>query len=262
MICTSKTGVLVYGELAKEPEFKRLQNGSYLMKLNIRYDSEKNEAGKWLGKFIDVNIWRVDVNLWDDMLHKGDNVIASGKKVEPHEYNGKTYTNENKGKARKLSSVRAMFKYFYNKEYLPSNVSAKITMPKIKDKEIIKLEANEVSDILNVAENGSSCLTKHQEAYHEVTHIRDTALLTLFLGTGIRISECVGLNVNDIDFNVNGFTITRKGGARVILYFSDEEIRFKVKSRILSVSGKNLSLVETSERDAVISGIVEKVDYV
>lgn len=91
MICTSKTGVLVYGELAKEPEFKRLQNGSYLMKLNIRYDSEKNEAGKLLGKFIDVNIWRVDVDLWDDMLHKGDNVIASGKKVEPHEYNGKTY---------------------------------------------------------------------------------------------------------------------------------------------------------------------------
>ena len=89
-----------------------------------------------------------------------------------YEYNGKTYTNENKGKARKLSSVRAMFKYFYNKEYLPSNVSAKITMPKIKDKEIIKLEANEVSDILNVAENGSSYLTKHQEAYHEVTHIR------------------------------------------------------------------------------------------
>lgn len=66
MICTSKTGVLVYGELAKEPEFKRLQNGSYLMKLNIRYDSEKNEAGKWRGKFIDVNIWRVDVDLWDD----------------------------------------------------------------------------------------------------------------------------------------------------------------------------------------------------
>ncbi len=139
-----------------------------------------------------------------------------------YEYNGKIYTNENKGKARKLSSVRAMFRYFYNKEYLPSDVSAKISMPKIRDKEIIKLESDEVEDILNVAENGSSSLTKHQEAYHEMTHLRDTALLTLFLGTGIRISECVGLNVNDIDFNINGFTITRKGGARVILYFSDE----------------------------------------
>lgn len=91
MISTSKTGVLVYGELAKEPEFKRLQNGGYLMKLNVRYDSEKNEQGKWLGKFIDVNVWRVDVDLWSDMLHKGDCIIASGKKVEPHEYNGKTY---------------------------------------------------------------------------------------------------------------------------------------------------------------------------
>ncbi len=115
-----------------------------------------------------------------------------------------------------------MFKYFFNKEYLPTNVSAKITMPKIHEKEIIRLESDEVVDILNVAENGSSHLTPQQVAYHEITHIRDTALLTLFLGTGIRISECVGLNVNDIDFNVNGFTVTRKGGARVILYFSDE----------------------------------------
>ena len=56
--------------------------------------------------------------------------------------------------------------------------------------------------------------------------------------------------------------ITRWKSKESLLYFSDEEIRFKVKSRILSVSGKNLSLVETSERDAVISGIVEKVDYV
>lgn len=137
-------------------------------------------------------------------------------------YKGKIYTNENKGKARKISSVRAMFKYFFNKEYLPANVAAKIKMPKIHEKEIIRLESDEVENILNVAENGSNYLTPHQEAYHEITHTRDTALLTLFLGTGIRISECVGLNVSDIDFNVNAFTITRKGGARVILYFSDE----------------------------------------
>lgn len=139
-----------------------------------------------------------------------------------YEFNGKTYTNENKGKARKLSSVRAMFKYFFNKEYLPANISAKIHMPKIHEKEIVRLEPDEVVNILNIAENGSSELSHHQEAYHERTRIRDVALLTLFLGTGIRISECVGLNVSDIDFNVNGFTITRKGGARVILYFSEE----------------------------------------
>ncbi len=42
------------------------------------------------------------------------------------------------------------------------------------------------------------------------------------MGTGVRISECVGLNINDVDFQVNGFRIIRKGGNQTILYFSDE----------------------------------------
>ncbi|MEG1613342.1 MAG: tyrosine-type recombinase/integrase [Clostridia bacterium] len=137
-------------------------------------------------------------------------------------FNNRSYTNENKGKARKLSTVRAMFKYFYNKDYLSSNPSAKINMPKINDIEIVRLETDEVVNLLNIAEFGGSGLTKRQEAYHERTYLRDTALLTLFLGTGLRISECVGLNINDIDFSTNGFIITRKGGNKVILYFSNE----------------------------------------
>jgi site-specific recombinase XerD len=61
-----------------------------------------------------------------------------------------------------------------------------------------------------------------QKGFHKHTKERDFALLSLFLGTGIRISECVGLNVDDIDFDNYAFTITRKGGSRVILYFNDE----------------------------------------
>ena len=74
------------------------------------------------------------------------------------------------------------------------------------------------------------------------------------------------LKIENMEFASPVVTVFGKVGAieghKGLLFFSDEEIRFKVKSRILSVSGKNLSLVETSERDAVISGIVEKVDYV
>ena len=44
----------------------------------------------------------------------------------------------------------------------------------------------------------------------------------VFLGTGIRISECVGLNIDDFDFEQNAFVVTRKGGKEVILYLSDE----------------------------------------
>lgn len=47
-------------------------------------------------------------------------------------------------------------------------------------------------------------------------------MLTLLLGTGIRVSECVGLDIQDLDFETNGMKIHRKGGAEVILYFGDE----------------------------------------
>ncbi|MBR5192185.1 MAG: tyrosine-type recombinase/integrase [Clostridia bacterium] len=142
-----------------------------------------------------------------------------------YEINGKEETCSLTGKARKLSTLRAFFKHFFNKNMLPANVPAKVNMPKIREKEIIRLETNEkvdeVGDMLYVVENGTG-LTKQQYAYHKNTKLRDTAIVTLFLGTGIRISELVGINIEDIDFNSNSFIVTRKGGNRTVLYFNEQ----------------------------------------
>ena len=136
-------------------------------------------------------------------------------------YNDKEYTNDESAKTRKLAVLRAFFKYFFNKDKIVSNVTTKVSLPKMHDKSITRLEIDEVVNLLNVVESGQA-LTRQQQAFHEHTQVRDTALLTLMLGTGIRVSECVGINLDDIDFNVNGFKVTRKGGNQVILYFNDE----------------------------------------
>ena len=141
--------------------------------------------------------------------------------LSSYDFNGKHYTNEANGKARKLSTVRAMFKYFFNKGDIVANTAAKVTMPKLHDKEIIRLEGKEVENILNATQTGDG-LTKKSLDFHEKTKVRDKAIVTLLLGTGIRVSECVGLNINDIDFNNRAFTVTRKGGSRTILYFGKE----------------------------------------
>ena len=47
-------------------------------------------------------------------------------------------------------------------------------------------------------------------------------MLTLLLGTGIRVSECVGLDLQDIDFDTGGIKIRRKGGYEAIVYFGEE----------------------------------------
>lgn len=134
---------------------------------------------------------------------------------------GKTYSNSLKTKARKLASIKSFFKYNYNKDNIPSDQASKVITPKLLDKPIIRLESNEVVDLLDVVEDGQGLQGK-QKAFHDKTAKRDNAIITLFLGTGIRISELVGLDIEDIDFNSNAFKITRKGGNQTILYFSDE----------------------------------------
>ena len=138
-----------------------------------------------------------------------------------YEFHGEQESCNERAKARKLSTVRAMYKYFFRKEKIAVDNASKVTMPKLHEKEIIRLESNEVSELLDCADSGNG-LTGHQQPYHEKTKVRDVAILTLFLGTGIRISELVGLNNSDIDFTTNSFLVTRKGGNKAILYFSDE----------------------------------------
>lgn len=135
--------------------------------------------------------------------------------------NGKDSTNSERGKARKLSAVKAMFKYFFKRGDLKTDISAKVDSPKIHEKEIIRLERPEVNELLDVVESGTG-LSHHQKTFHNKNRIRDMAIVALFLGTGIRVSELVGLDVNDFDMDNNSFVVTRKGGNRVILYLNDE----------------------------------------
>lgn len=142
--------------------------------------------------------------------------------------NGKQERCTESGKARKLSTLRAFYKYFFNKNILTANTPTKVSMPKIHEKEIIRLDVNEnvneIDDILYVVESGSG-LTQKQISFHNITKIRDTAIITLFLGTGIRISELVGLNIEDFDFNNMSFVVTRKGGNRAVLYYNSEVLK-------------------------------------
>ena len=75
--------------------------------------------------------------------------------------------------------------------------------------------------LLDEVEQGDN-LTDRQKAYHDRTKVRDLALLTLLLGTGIRVSECVGLDIDDVDFKNGGIHIHRKGGKEVTVYFGAE----------------------------------------
>lgn len=129
--------------------------------------------------------------------------------------------NKERGIMRKISSLKSFYNYYYRREMIKNNPAALVQLPKLHEKEIIRLDIDEVAKLLDEVENGKS-LTEKQKQFHEKTKVRDLALLTLLLGTGIRVSECVGLDLDDIDFNNGGIRIHRKGGKEVTIYFGME----------------------------------------
>lgn len=140
-----------------------------------------------------------------------------------YRYNDKNQgvTNRERGIMRKISSLKSFYNYFFRNEKIKTNPAALVQMPKLHEKEIIRLDVDEVAELLDEVESGDS-LTDRQRAFHEKTKVRDLALLTLLLGTGIRVSECIGLDIQDVDFKNGGIRIHRKGGKEVTVYFGEE----------------------------------------
>ena len=129
--------------------------------------------------------------------------------------------NTERGIMRKISSLKSFYNYFFHRERIRTNPAALVELPKVHEKEIIRLEVDEVARFLDEVEDGEK-LTEKQKAYHAKNRVRDLAMMTLLLGTGLRVSECVGLNLDDVDFATGGLRIHRKGGKEVVIYFGSE----------------------------------------
>lgn len=135
--------------------------------------------------------------------------------------NGSEHSNAEAGKTRKLATLRSFYEYMFKSELIHTDVSRLVEMPKKHEKPILRMEIDEVARMLDVVETGEM-MTERQKRYNDSVRARDLAILTIFLGTGIRVSELVGLDLDDLDFALNSFIVTRKGGNQAILYFPEE----------------------------------------
>ena len=171
--------------------------------------------------------------------------------------------NTERGIMRKVSTVKSFYNYFYRTERIQNNPASLLQLPKIHEKEIIRLDVDEVARFLDEVEDGE-CLTEKQKAYHAKTKLRDLAMMTLLIGTGLRVSECVGLNINDVDFRNGGLRIHRKGGKEVIVYFGAEveyalQDYLSERERIVPEEGSEEALFLSMQRKRINVRSVEKM---
>lgn len=188
-------------------------NYAYDLRIFFNYIKENNP----LYSNLDITNFKLDV--LDNLTAMDIEEFVSY--LQSYYYNDKHRSNKNLGISRKLSAIRSMYNYFYKKELISSNPAIQVDNPKFHSKNIIRLDTDEIALMLDYVENGTK-LTDTQLRFHKRNRIRDVAIVTLLLGTGVRVSECVGLNINDVDFKNNCIKIIRKGGNEDIVYFGDE----------------------------------------
>ncbi len=138
-----------------------------------------------------------------------------------YERDGQLHRNHEEGKARKLATLNTFFGYYHKKGMIEKNAPSVVDVPRVKEKNIIRLDANEVAQLIDNVESGEK-LTKAQKCWHEKTRARDLAIIVTLLGTGVRVTELVGLDIGDLDFDNGAMRVIRKGGNEDIVYFGEE----------------------------------------
>lgn len=231
---------------------------AYDLKIFFQYLLKENPA------FKDLTMADLQVDVLDRLEAVDIEEYQEYLKVYQSQDTGLENTNGERGIKRKMSALRSFYAYYYKRELIRSNPTLLVDMPKLHDKSIVKLDPNEVAALLDHIEHAGDTLTGQKKTYYEKTKERDLAIFTLLLGTGIRVSECVGLDVEDIDLQNNGLKVHRKGGNEMIVYFGDEVAQalldyLEIRKGITPLPGHEHALFYSTQRRRISVKAVENL---
>ena len=152
------------------------------------------------------------------------------KKYKVSQKDDETKQIDTKTVNRHKSSLRSLFKYLTvesevktGKPYFERNVMAKIPIKKVKEtfneraKNItdkIFIDDMDIDFLDYVQKEYVASLSPSQKRYFKRDKERDFAILSMFLGTGIRVNELTNLRIKDIDFSAKEISVIRKGGKK------------------------------------------------
>ena len=161
------------------------------------------------------------------------------------EYHSKPTT-----RARKVSTIRIFFNYLSRKaKLIEVNPAQDLETPKL-DKRLPKyLSLEDSRKLLNVTNNEDNRNFK-----------RDYAIITLFLNCGMRLSELVGINIQDIDFSECKLNVIGKGNKERTIYLNkacmkaiDDYLQVRPKQGVMRDKKQSEKALFLSERKTRIS---------
>jgi integrase/recombinase XerD len=159
-----------------------------------------------------VAAYRNDLTQFYDFLQSGQySDLDNWAEITPEIIN--EYVNDLKHRdkpyapssiARKVAAVKSFFNYLHSRNMIPSNPTEDIDSPKVEKRLPKTLESKEIEELLQAPQKGNT-----------PKHLRDTALLNMLYATGMRVSEVVFLQMDDVDLDNDLLEVsTREGDGR------------------------------------------------
>lgn len=121
--------------------------------------------------------------------------------------------NEKSSIARKLAALRSFFRYLYREGKIPSNPARLVQTPRLAQKTPRFLSVQEVETILELPDPAAE------------RGVRDRAILELLYASGVRISELVQLNLEDLSLSQRLMKVRGKGRQERIVPFGEKARR-------------------------------------
>lgn len=117
-----------------------------------------------------------------------------------------------------LIALRSFLKYLAKRD-VKTLAAEKIELMKMPDRDVSFLDGSDLNRMLEAplevkseSQSPNTVLQKH----------RDKAILELFFSTGLRVSELVGLKIDDVNLTRDEFSIEGKGRKRRVVFLSEQ----------------------------------------
>ena len=191
-----------------------LTRRNYIFDLTIFFD--------YVAKELDITVMDITPDILSSL--SVDFLSDYSRFLNISDRNGKARKSASSSKSRRLSSVRSLYNYLYITDQIPQNQMTKVRSPKLDEQEIIALESDESSILLNTILSGEKADSTQAAKYNNIQQFRDIVIFSVLLNTGIRVSELVGLDISDIDFRNRSLRVIRKGHSEYTTLFYNEDL--------------------------------------
>lgn len=165
------------------------------------------------------NVTEKDIRMFLDYLnyYTVEYKTSTGKTVK------QAFSNSREGKARKLATLHSFYKYITRKHNTIIDPTKHVEI-KLNEKVELKnsLDGDEIDRLVRTILEDLAINSVRELKHHQRYKYRNATMVLMLGYTGIRVSELIQLDIDDIDLEEKSFIVTRKGGDQERLYLPEE----------------------------------------